>query len=36
MMNKIDQENQKLEAVVKAWVDANEATWKPWVKAASM
>jgi len=36
MMNKIDQENQKLEAVVKAWVDANEATWKPWVEAASM
>lgn len=36
MMNKIDQENQKLEDVVKAWVDANEATWQPWVKAASM
>ena len=36
MMNAIDQDGQKLDQVVKAWVDANEATWKPWVHAASM
>ena len=34
MMNAIDQEGEKLEDVVGAWVDANEATWKPWVEAA--
>ncbi len=34
MMNAIDQEGKKLEDVVSAWVDANEATWKPWVDAA--
>ena len=35
MMNAIDQEGGKLEEVVAAWVDANEAKWKPWVDAAS-
>ena len=35
MMNAIDQEGKKLEEVVSAWVDANEATWKPWVDAAT-
>lgn len=35
MMNAIDQDGKKLEAVVSAWVDANEATWKPWVAAAT-
>ena len=34
MMNAIDQDGKKLEDVVSAWVDANEATWKPWVDAA--
>ena len=34
MMNAIDQEGGKLEDVVAAWLDANEATWKPWVDAA--
>lgn len=35
MMNAIDQNGEKLEEVVAAWVAANEATWKPWVEAAS-
>ena len=35
MMNAIDQEGNKLEDVVSAWVDANEAKWKPWVDAAT-
>ncbi len=30
MMNAIDQEGRKLEVVIKQWVDANEAIWKPW------
>lgn len=34
MMNAIDQDGKKLEAVVSAWVDANQAIWKPWVDAA--
>jgi glycine betaine/proline transport system substrate-binding protein len=34
MMNAVDQDSQKLEKVVSAWVDANEAIWKPWVAAA--
>jgi len=35
MMNAIDQEGGKLEEVVAAWMADNEATWKPWVDAAS-
>jgi len=35
MMNAIDQDGKKLEEVVAAWVADNEATWKPWVEAAS-
>ena len=35
MMNAIDQEGNKLEDVVSARVDANEAKWKPWVDAAT-
>jgi glycine betaine/proline transport system substrate-binding protein len=35
MMNAIDQEGNKLEDVISAWVDANEAKWKPWVDAAT-
>ena len=34
MMNAIDQDGKKIKDVVSAWVDANEATWKPWVDAA--
>ncbi len=36
MMKAIDVDGQKLEDVVKAWVDANEAVWRPWVDAAIM
>jgi glycine betaine/proline transport system substrate-binding protein len=35
MMNAIDQQGRKIEEVVKEWVNANEATWKPWVDAAT-
>lgn len=34
MMNAIDQQGGKLEEVVRAWVDANEAGWKIRVDAA--
>ena len=34
MMKSVDQDKKKLEDVVSAWVDANKATWKPWVAAA--
>lgn len=34
MMKAIDQDGQPIEEVVGAWVDANEATWSPWVDAA--
>jgi glycine betaine/proline transport system substrate-binding protein len=30
MMNAIDQQGQDIDAVVKEWVDKNEARWKPW------
>ena len=30
----LDQEGGDLEEVTKAWVDDNEATWRPWVDAA--
>jgi glycine betaine/proline transport system substrate-binding protein len=36
MMKAVDVDGKKLEDVVKAWVDKNEATWKPWVDAAMM
>jgi len=34
MMNAIDQDGEKLEDVVAAWVKDNESTWMPWVEAA--
>lgn len=34
LMLEIDQKGRKLETVVAEWIDANEATWGPWVKAA--
>ncbi len=34
MMLEIDNKKRKLEEVVAEWVNANEATWKPWVEAA--
>lgn len=34
MMKAVDVDGEDLQAVVKAWVDANEATWKPWLDAA--
>ena len=33
MMLEIDQKGRDLEEVVAEWVDANEATWAPWVAA---
>lgn len=34
MMLAVDQKGQDLDAVVKEWVEANEAVWKPWIDAA--
>lgn len=34
MMLRVDKKGEKLDDVVKEWVDKNEATWKPWVDAA--
>ncbi len=34
MMLAIDKNGEDIKAVTKAWIDANEATWGPWVKAA--
>jgi glycine betaine/proline transport system substrate-binding protein len=34
IMLRVDKKGEKLEDVVKEWVDKNEATWKPWVDAA--
>lgn len=34
MMAAIDANNEDLETVTKAWVDANQAVWQPWVDAA--
>ena len=31
----IDKKGEDLDAVTKAWIDANQATWQAWVKAAS-
>ncbi|WP_317057430.1 ABC transporter substrate-binding protein [Roseovarius rhodophyticola] len=33
LMLEIDQKGRPLEEVVAEWIDANEATWKPWVDA---
>lgn len=34
MMLAIDKNGEDITAVTKAWIDANQATWEPWVKAA--
>lgn len=34
MMLAIDKKGEDITAVTKAWIDANQATWEPWVKAA--
>ncbi|MEM7207334.1 MAG: ABC transporter substrate-binding protein [Pseudomonadota bacterium] len=34
LMLEIDNKGRKLEDVIAEWVDANEATWSPWVQAA--
>lgn len=34
MMLAIDKNGQDIDAVVKDWVDKNEAVWKPWIEAA--
>lgn len=33
LMLEIDQKGRDIEEVVAEWIDANEATWKPWVEA---
>lgn len=35
MMKAIDQDGEKIEDVVAAWVEGNTATWTPWVTAAT-
>jgi glycine betaine/proline transport system substrate-binding protein len=35
MMAAIDERGEDLATVTKAWVDANEAVWKPWVETAT-
>jgi glycine betaine/proline transport system substrate-binding protein len=35
MMAAIDVRGEDLDTVIEQWVDANEATWKPWVDAAT-
>ena len=32
----VDEKGNKIDAVVKKWIDGNEATWGPWIKAAKM
>ena len=34
LMLEIDNKGRKIEEVIAEWVDANEATWGPWVEAA--
>ena len=34
LMLEVDNKGRKLETVVAEWIDANESTWSPWVKAA--
>jgi len=35
MLGAIDNRGEDLDTVVKAWVDANESIWRPWVDAAT-
>jgi glycine betaine/proline transport system substrate-binding protein len=35
MMLAVDKKGEDIDAVAKAWIDANQATWEPWVKAAT-
>jgi len=35
MMLAVDKKGEDIDAVTKAWIDQNEATWGPWVKAAT-
>ncbi|HUQ91473.1 MAG TPA: ABC transporter substrate-binding protein [Bryobacteraceae bacterium] len=34
MMYRIDKKGEKLDAVVKDWINQNEPVWKPWIEAA--
>ena len=34
IMHRVDKKGEDLDAVVKEWVDKNEAVWKPWVDGA--
>jgi len=34
MMLAIDKKGQDIDAVVKTWIDKNEAVWKPWIEKA--
>lgn len=34
MMLAIDKNGERIDAVVKSWIDANEAVWQPWIDAA--
>ncbi len=33
MMLRVDKKGEKLDDVVKEWVDKHEAVWKPWLEA---
>ena len=35
LLLEIDNKKRDLSEVILEWMDANEATWKPWVDAAS-
>lgn len=35
LIKRVDVDKETLETVAKSWVDANEATWRPWVDGAS-
>jgi glycine betaine/proline transport system substrate-binding protein len=30
----VDKKGQDIDAVVKDWINKNEAVWKPWIEAA--
>jgi glycine betaine/proline transport system substrate-binding protein len=34
IMLRVDKKGEKLDAVVKEWIDKHEAVWKPWIDAA--
>jgi glycine betaine/proline transport system substrate-binding protein len=36
MMAAVDSDGRPVEEVVKEWIDANEATWRPWIDQAMM